>query len=485
MAPRTRNFLLVSAVACTGLMLLIAPPSDEAPQPSESRDSTAALHGNGSTRLPLRISANGRYLEGSDGTPFLYFGDTAWLLNRHSGPDIDRLLDDRVARGFTVIKITSTGLNAEYRSQRHDAAGNLPFIGRQITRFNEAWWERLRAIIRKCADRNLVVEFTIGGPGRNEANLIIPPSKRDLYEYGQKIGSLMRNERNIIYNIGQDTHAEAGAGFDGWRAIAEGVADGVNGRNQFDGEADYGTTLMTFHPAGNEPYTSSHAFHCEPWLDFNGVEVFHQNSRVHGAILSDYQRSPAKPVILIEGSYEADGHEQNNPGVPITLRYIRQEAWHAFFAGAAGYVYGHRDNYAQTANIDYIRSPGMEQLRVLREFLDAREWWKWVPDSTLASSLPEANAAKLAAVRSTDGDEACIYFPAAMSAEVALKCITASNRVRAAWLDPRNGNIEPLGTFANTETLRPEFPVKWEDAVLMLNAVRDDSSPSPSPPPAR
>jgi hypothetical protein len=59
---------------------------------------------------PLRISANKRYLEHADGTPFFWLGDTWWLAltKRLSWPgDFRRLVEDRVAKGFTVIQFVA------------------------------------------------------------------------------------------------------------------------------------------------------------------------------------------------------------------------------------------------------------------------------------------------------------------------------------------------------------------------------------------
>src|SRR5690606_7787203 len=56
----------------------------------------------------LRVSANKRYLEHSDGTPFFWLGDTWWLglTERLGWPgDFRRLVEDRVSKGFTVIQL--------------------------------------------------------------------------------------------------------------------------------------------------------------------------------------------------------------------------------------------------------------------------------------------------------------------------------------------------------------------------------------------
>ena len=50
----------------------------------------------------LSVSANHRFLQQADGSPFFWLGDTAWLLfSRLDRTDTRRYLDDRQAKGFT------------------------------------------------------------------------------------------------------------------------------------------------------------------------------------------------------------------------------------------------------------------------------------------------------------------------------------------------------------------------------------------------
>ena len=53
----------------------------------------------------LRVNSSGRYLEYSDGTPFLYMGDTAWeLISRLNDKETKLYLENRREKGFTVIQ---------------------------------------------------------------------------------------------------------------------------------------------------------------------------------------------------------------------------------------------------------------------------------------------------------------------------------------------------------------------------------------------
>ena len=51
----------------------------------------------------LRVSSNGRFLNRDDGSPFYWFGDTAWeLFHRDSREDAERYLAKRVSQRFSI-----------------------------------------------------------------------------------------------------------------------------------------------------------------------------------------------------------------------------------------------------------------------------------------------------------------------------------------------------------------------------------------------
>jgi len=53
----------------------------------------------------LKVSSNRRFLVHEDGSPFFYLGDTAWeLFHRLTTSEAERYLQDRAAKGFTVIQ---------------------------------------------------------------------------------------------------------------------------------------------------------------------------------------------------------------------------------------------------------------------------------------------------------------------------------------------------------------------------------------------
>jgi hypothetical protein len=46
--------------------------------------------------------------------------------------------------------------------------------------------------------------------------------------------------------------------------------------------------------------------------------------------------------------------------------------------------------------------------------------------------------------------------------------ITAGSKVNAFWIDPKNGDSVPIGSFSNTAVRSFSTPDEWEDAILIL-----------------
>jgi hypothetical protein len=216
----------------------------------------------------LRVNANGRYLEKGDGTPFFFLSDTEWVLNERTDSEVTTILNDRAAKGFTVVQVfaTRSWVFDGSGDVSTDVNGNHPFVNNEPTQLNAAYWDRWRWVADRAAERGLYFLLVYGEPGRTD-----PPwrcsSGAACYEYGRRVGDWFKDKSNVIFCDGYDSSATSDTGL--WQAMAEGVADGVNGVNSYDGSADYGTTLMTYHG-----YGIPDAFHYDGWLDFYVTEVW-------------------------------------------------------------------------------------------------------------------------------------------------------------------------------------------------------------------
>ena len=120
---------------------------------------------------------------------------------------------------------------------------------------------------------------------------------------------------------------------------------------------------MTHHPYT----TTSIWFPKDAWVDMNGIQGSRNenpdnNLMVYARVACECNKTdPMRPALFLEGSYE---DERNNAGKlpPTTPRNVRMQAWYAFFAGAAGYSYGHVDNWDSTGHVDDLDSPAALQM---------------------------------------------------------------------------------------------------------------------------
>ena len=110
------------------------------------------LHG------PVRVAANRRHFEHTDGTPFLWLADTWWMgfCNRLHWPDEFQVLTaDRVAKGFNVVQIVA-GLYPDMPA--FDARGaneaGYPWT-RDYTRMEPAYFDEADKRIAWLADSGM------------------------------------------------------------------------------------------------------------------------------------------------------------------------------------------------------------------------------------------------------------------------------------------------------------------------------------------
>ena len=76
---------------------------------------------------PLRISANGKYLEDQSGGPFLMIGDAGWeLTTQITDAQAITYLDDRQAKGFNAVEVRMIGHSIQSNAP-NDYYNNPPF----------------------------------------------------------------------------------------------------------------------------------------------------------------------------------------------------------------------------------------------------------------------------------------------------------------------------------------------------------------------
>src|SRR5690606_19576657 len=96
------------------------------------------------------------YLEHADGTPFFWLGDTAWnLFHRLDREEAERYLEDRRAKGFTVIQAVVLAELAGLSSP--NPFGHTPLVDNDPTRPVEAYFEHVDHIVDLAGSKGMYV----------------------------------------------------------------------------------------------------------------------------------------------------------------------------------------------------------------------------------------------------------------------------------------------------------------------------------------
>lgn len=423
----------------------------------------------------LKVSDNKRFLVHEDDTPFFYLGDTGWeLFHRLNKADTEKYLENRRAKGFTVIQAVALaeldGLNTP------NTEGNKPLINNDPLKPNEAYWQHVDWVIKKAEEKGLYIGLLptwgdkVDPQGWGKGPKIF--NKDNAFGYGRWIGLRYKDYKNIIWINGGDRQG-GGDNFPVWDALAQGIKS-VDKNH-----------LMTFHPMGEN--SSSQWFHNSTWLDFNMAQTGH-GQRSYAAykrfIVSDYNLSPLKPCLDGEPRYE--DHPVNwNPNVMgwFDEADVRQALYWNLFSGAFGHTYGchpiwqmktpEREAVGLARNnwYDVLDLPGAGDLIHARRLIESRPFTSRVPDQSLIepSYFPETDY-----VVATRGDGyAFIYFPTGWSAEIDLTKFGV-DAIHAYWFDPRTGETTLIETIEVMKVWKftPPSGGRGNDWILIL----DDAS---------
>lgn len=220
----------------------------------------------------LRVSENGRFLIRKDGSGFFPLADTAWAIAwRLNRSEVEMYLQRRKDQKFNMIALIafpsyrSNITTNVYRDNAFEVISGKYNPLRPIITPGESpensieydYWDHLEYIIDASESKGMYVVLlpawgsrVAGDWGNGKATPEIIFNSTNSYKYGRWIGQRFKSKKNIIWMMGGDRSAVYGDKDyrNVFRAMAEGVADGVNEINQQDTKADYSTTLMSYHP---------------------------------------------------------------------------------------------------------------------------------------------------------------------------------------------------------------------------------------------
>jgi len=395
----------------------------------------------------IEISGNGRYFVVS-GKPIFWLGTTQWQIFReHTLPEAELILEKSKANGFNFIQAMLLGVGD---GTQPDVNGVTPWKDDDPTTPNEAYFERVDAVVQTARRRGLFL--VIGIYHQTMGDRVNAENAR---AWARWIAERYRDEPNLIWSMYPRAEPE-------YTPLLRELAAGLQ-------QGDGAIHLITVHPDPS-PTSSSTYLHDEGWLAFNSMQPWGQVELMHSMIAHDYGLKPVKPVVMAEGAYE-NGTEY---GFEVTPLWVRRQAYYSYLAGAH-HSYGHNDSWRMLPTWkEALDAPGARQMGILKEaFLGLEEWWNLVPDQTILVSGGRTEGRLLSlSSRHRDGKWAVAYVAEGASLKVDMGKVTAGDEAEGFWIDPRNGESTPMGSFA-TEGMRSfSTPDQWEDALFLLKAKR-------------
>jgi hypothetical protein len=396
--------------------------------------------------LKLKVSSNGRYFVDQDGKPFFYLGDTAWLLfQRFNRGELEEYLQDRASKGFTVIQAyVIRGLGERHPDGNRSLIGESPFVDRDPTRPNEAFFKNVDYVINRANELGLVLGLVTAKSWHVNNHPEKVFDEKNAYIFGKFLGLRYKNNAVMWYPGG-----DSGPGKDEaiWVAMARGLKDGCGG-----------TQLISYH--GNGQTSSSTWFHKADWLDFNSIQSGHGwAAKTYRFVDKDYSLSPAKPTVDMEPPYE--NHPTGAKTPRIDAHQVRKAAYWNMLAGAAGHGYGALDLFWLYKDEDgpfpkngfqpwrkAMAYEGARQMGLMRRLFEMRPWYQLVPDQSVIAAGQGEGEELVRAARAEDGSFVIAYMPTGKPISIKMDKITGK-AAKAKWYDPREGSWRAIGVYPN------------------------------------
>ncbi|MEM9672997.1 MAG: glycoside hydrolase family 140 protein [Cyclobacteriaceae bacterium] len=429
------------------------------------------------THGALQVSDNGHFLEHEDSSGFFWLGCTAWMLPRLAPADVDRYLQDRKEKQFTVIQFTTNNMG------RPNYAGELPFLDGERpwdkVKPNEPYWQHIDYIVNQAKEQGLYLAmFVWWGSDANDPGWQEKKSTRQHftnpdqhnYEFGRMLGERYQNQPHIIWVGAGEYHKPVSVMFpnnqrpltDSHRNRLVEVIDGIRDTNKSN-------HLYTIHPISF--VSSSEEFHDEPWMDFNMIQSHAVPSFIIPLTLADWNRTPTKPTFNAEGWYENEhalykrwtGMDKTN-GLGVDPGWKqRYQAYWSVFAGGIGFTYGHKnlwrmEDFNENPGVlltEVLNAPGSAHLMHLRTLVESKPIQTRIPDPLLVSAGTTGRDNGLSpdlriATRSEPGDWSFVYSTRGSLIRVVMSRL-AEGQADAYWYSPRSGQWNYEGRESNNK----------------------------------
>ena len=433
-------------------------------------------------RGALSVSADRRYLQHADGTPFFWLGDTWWLgLSRrlHWPDEIQMLTADRVEKGFSVIQIVA-GLYPDmpaYDERGFNEAGH-PWEP-DYARLNPAYFDLADLRMQWLVHAGLV-PCILGCWGYHLLWMGLDRMKQHWRNLVARYGAYpvvwcLAGEASMPYYLSQDKEGDRERLREGWTEVA-----------RYLRQVDPYHRPITIHPTrfGRDQVLDDRV------LDFEMLQTGHGGHDSVGptaeAVTQAVARTPGMPVVQGEVCYEgimAGSYEDVQHMV----------FWSSILSGAKGFTYGanglwqlnlpgapfgpspHGMSWGDLPWQDAYRLPGSTYVGRAKRLLERYPWWRF--ESHLEWVHPHAGGDEplLPYAAGIPGEVRVIYFPRPPAPwrvpMPEIRGLEPDVAYRAFLYDPKDDRTEELGQVSGVCCWPLPLPPVMLDWILVLERV--------------
>jgi len=282
---------------------------------------------------PLRKSANRRYLEHADGTPFFWLADTWWmgLCHRIHFPDeFQRLASDRKEKGFNVVQIVA-GLYPDMLAFDQRGANEAGFPWEEnYARIRPEYFDAADARLRYLVEQGFS-PCLVGAWGYFIPWMGVEKLKQHWRYLIARYGSwpmtwCVAGEANLPWYQAKGFPWDDREQVRDWTKVMRYVRD-----------TDPFHRLITIHPTAINFFTARNATDDLGLLDIDFLQTGHAGNEAITPTISTvrtcYADNPTLPVINSEPCYEMLNDN-------LTTEWPRRAFWSCILNGAAGHTYG-------------------------------------------------------------------------------------------------------------------------------------------------
>jgi len=425
-----------------------------------------------------------------DGTPFLFWGDTAWALYQDKVSEklnreaVYHYIDERAGQGINVMH--SMLLQEAGWGNR----GGDPFHSMSDETLNPAYWREVDVRLQYLNDKGIIAGLAIAWGDKRKVEPFawrLFPGVEARKRYARYIASRY-GAYDMYFIVSGEWHAEIRTRpKTGEQAIRAEFIEIGNALH----ESDAHKRMVGIHPMTQQG--SVREFNRAKWMSFGDYQ---QNYRsLHARILE----SRPHPGPIVNSEYGYFLRDSNFDGVvdkdnSFSAEAMRHATWDIVMAGGytvtgygTTYMGGNRDK--GPFNVDDPRNNIWEhQYRVAQSFLSDLDWWKLQPhDDWISSSTPRSSDRRVRMGSGTGGGRTLLAPPKTtywLLAEPGKHYVAyvrglrgkvtinlgpgAAGADKASLLDPRTGETKPVDVKMLDD--RCEWsPPDTEDWVLHLS----------------